>query len=723
VETTDTRLPTAVASINTIETARIGYCTIGGNTSVHGDKTACEAAGGTWATGLPWATAVRQVSITAGNGQSATVQQQFETIYGAGGLRAQYNVKLDVNGYTVGYGLFNEGPNANGFIVRADKFVVGSAGSNVVPFEIVGGITYIKEAVIRDGTITSAKIGTLNADKITGGFLDMARINTAAITAEKIDSRGLSIKDASGNVIFSAGQTIPDGYTPTGKINLIPGLLRWTRFGTLWIYGGENSAVDKRSLIIPSGQNGTPANSPTLSLLGGTYTLSFEAFLNGGTARTLIVDLFPDTLPEAAFTITPARQKFTAQFTSSHPDMANCVLRFFAAAQAGQIEAYNIKLEPGTAATPWIPHVEDQVGINNPVTASNISTYIASAAIDSAQIKDAAITTAKIGDANITSAKIADAAITSAKIASLSADKLTAGTINGSNITVTNLNATNITTGTLNGARVGTGVSGDVLTTGTLNASLCNVTNLNAANITTGNISASRIGAGTIDAAVINLNTASAVIKTSNFTLGTGFRISGDGTAFFYGASVSGSARSANWNGTVNAGTGQPTAGTGTQGWCIDTAGNAEFNTVMVRTKNIELEAVTRAGGYGAAANSTIAAGASLNFWTPNQAAATYRGKISFVSNITLQAWGLPSGRSASFKYTIAIYRNGIPVRTTSGFSPTMFSNADTFEVVIVYLDDDLDTNATTYTFSFQNNAAYDIKLVAVYEFWNELKR
>jgi uncharacterized protein YjbI with pentapeptide repeats len=177
VETTDTRLPTATANIANIETAKIGYCTIGGNTSVHGDKTACEAAGGTWATGLPWATAVRQVSITAGNGQSATVQQQFETIYGAGGLRAQYNVKLDVNGYTVGYGLFNEGPNANGFIVRADKFVVGSAGSNVVPFEVVSGITYIKNAVIQDGTITAAKIATLNADKITSGTIGAQTIS------------------------------------------------------------------------------------------------------------------------------------------------------------------------------------------------------------------------------------------------------------------------------------------------------------------------------------------------------------------------------------------------------------------------------------------------------------------------------------------------------------------------------------------------------------------
>ena len=252
VETTDTRLPSAVSSISTIENARIGYCTIGGNTSTHGDKTACEAAGGTWNVGLPWATAVKQVSITAANGTSATVQQQFEAIYGAGGLRAQYSVKLDVNGYVAGFGLYNEGAGASGFIVRADKFVVGSAGSNVIPFEVVGTTTYIKAAMIQDASITSAKIGTLNADKITGGYLDMARINTGAITAEKIDSRGLSIKDASGNIILAAGSPLSSGnITPaSGWLNsnisiASNGTLSGGGGGTVTITGlGYSGALD-----------------------------------------------------------------------------------------------------------------------------------------------------------------------------------------------------------------------------------------------------------------------------------------------------------------------------------------------------------------------------------------------------------------------------------------------------------------------------------------------
>jgi len=50
------------------------------------------------------------------------------------------------------------------------------------------------------------------------------------------------------------------------------------------------------------------------------------------------------------------------------------------------------------------------------LNSSNISTYIANAAIGAAQIGDASIGTAKIADAAITAAKIGDAQITSAKI-------------------------------------------------------------------------------------------------------------------------------------------------------------------------------------------------------------------------------------------------------------------------------------------------------------------
>jgi hypothetical protein len=53
----------STAQVTELETARIGYCMVGGYVSAQGDRAACLAAGGTWYTGLPWASAVRQVAV------------------------------------------------------------------------------------------------------------------------------------------------------------------------------------------------------------------------------------------------------------------------------------------------------------------------------------------------------------------------------------------------------------------------------------------------------------------------------------------------------------------------------------------------------------------------------------------------------------------------------------------------------------------------------------
>ena len=527
VETTDTRLPAAVASITDIQDARIGYCTIGGNTSVHGTKSACEAAGGTWNVGLPWATAVKQVSITAGNGQSATVQQQFEAIYGAGGLRAQYSVKLDVNGYVAGFGLYNEGAGASGFIVRADKFVVGSAGNNRTPFVIDGGVTYIDAAVIKDGTITSAKIGTLNADKITGGFLDMARINTGAITAEKIDSRGLSIKDASGNVILAAG-------TPLSSGNITPAA------------GWLNSNV---------------------TLTNGTI----QGIGTG--AGTAVANSLLDSAIASAAT--------TANWTT-------------------------ITNVPAFGGFAYL----------SSITSANISTYIAGAAIGTAYIADAAIT----------SAKIADATIESGKIKSLSADLIKTGTLDASGITVTNLNAGSITAGTITANKIN--MDGSNIGSGFLPIARLADGSISDIKLS-GTLSASRIAAGSITTAKLNFtpvqstNVVASINATTEGLRIAGNRITIDGDVTFasgYNPSskiASGGAATDINNNTTRISGGKIETGTldadrinsgtitsktitlnggdirsqsytnsgGSQGWAISGAGDAIFNTVVVRNR------------------------------------------------------------------------------------------------------------------------------------------
>lgn len=199
-----------------VEVARIGYCTKNGATTSAGDKWACEAAGGVWNQGMPWATAVKQVSVTAPNGQTATVQQQFEAIYGANGLRAQYTVKIDAGGKVSGFGLASE-PAASGgtttsFGVRADRFYIAapeSTGSSItsVPFIVTttdsydenGNIypagVYITDAYIKGAAITSAKIrrAAITTAKIADLAVETAKIKDLAVDTLKIAGYAVTV--------------------------------------------------------------------------------------------------------------------------------------------------------------------------------------------------------------------------------------------------------------------------------------------------------------------------------------------------------------------------------------------------------------------------------------------------------------------------------------------------------------------------------------------------
>lgn len=131
IEIRDQAIAAVDARVTTVETAKIGYCIIGGRTSEHADKTACNAAGGVWNIGLPWATAVKQVSVTDPNGNSASVEDSFTAIKTVNdGLKASKVVKVDVNNRVSGYGLY-AGETTSEFITSVDRFAVASPDSSV----------------------------------------------------------------------------------------------------------------------------------------------------------------------------------------------------------------------------------------------------------------------------------------------------------------------------------------------------------------------------------------------------------------------------------------------------------------------------------------------------------------------------------------------------------------------------------------------------------------
>lgn len=147
------------ARVTTVETTKIGYCTIGGVASDHTTKSTCEGAGGVWNVGVPMASAVKQVSVSDGAG-SATLEQRFTAQKSLDDqFKAQYSVKLDVNGYVAGFGLYNAGTSSQ-FIVNADKFAV------TTPSAAIG--TWASYTSFALGKCVSAGTGTMAVCKVAG---------------------------------------------------------------------------------------------------------------------------------------------------------------------------------------------------------------------------------------------------------------------------------------------------------------------------------------------------------------------------------------------------------------------------------------------------------------------------------------------------------------------------------------------------------------------------
>ena len=127
-----------------------------------------------------------------------------------GHLFAQYTVKIDAGGKVVGFGLASEGTLANGttssFAVRADKFYVaptaGYSGGDVIPFivDTTTGTVYMAQAMIKDASITNAKIQSLTASKLTAGYVAaVIGINGAKVFGSELYSGGTTSQTVDGN--------------------------------------------------------------------------------------------------------------------------------------------------------------------------------------------------------------------------------------------------------------------------------------------------------------------------------------------------------------------------------------------------------------------------------------------------------------------------------------------------------------------------------------------
>ena len=152
-------------------------------------------------------------ALTAISGLTQTVGEHTSSIATVesvqAGISAQYMVKLDVNGYVSGFGLYNDGGSSS-FIVNADTFAVGKLGEDPeIPFIIgtVDGVTRIAlnaATFIPDGTIDNAKIG----NTIQSTTLDLANgIGWKIDKNGSIEASSITLRDSAGTIIMQSGVT------------------------------------------------------------------------------------------------------------------------------------------------------------------------------------------------------------------------------------------------------------------------------------------------------------------------------------------------------------------------------------------------------------------------------------------------------------------------------------------------------------------------------------
>lgn len=150
-------------------------------------------------TGSATATAVRQLVAGASVGGQTVLEIKSAVDAHSG----QYTVKVDANGNIAGFGLMNDGATSL-FEVVADRFaIVNASGSGTkVPFVVDAAAGVVMDtALIKDGTITSAKIASLAADKIVATSLSAISANMGNLTSGIITLTGPSSWIASSNYV------------------------------------------------------------------------------------------------------------------------------------------------------------------------------------------------------------------------------------------------------------------------------------------------------------------------------------------------------------------------------------------------------------------------------------------------------------------------------------------------------------------------------------------
>lgn len=158
------------------------------------------------------ASKVEALQTTVGS-NTASIQTYNVVI---NGLKAQSTIKLDVNGYVVGTGTYNDGKTGT-FAVYVDEFYLATPNGLSKTFvhyntpQNINGVivpigTYLKDAYIANGTITLAKINTASITSLSALSATIGHFKSAESGARlEIKDSLLSVYDANNKLRVRLG--------------------------------------------------------------------------------------------------------------------------------------------------------------------------------------------------------------------------------------------------------------------------------------------------------------------------------------------------------------------------------------------------------------------------------------------------------------------------------------------------------------------------------------
>lgn len=240
-----------------------------------------------------------RIDNATGPGSAVTIEQKFTTLVTNDNfLFAQYTVKIDLNGYVVGFGLMaidnGAGPSSL-FLVRADTFAIGAPGLNSqIPF-IVKTTPFINDA----GALMPAGMYVTRAF-IADFVAETGNIGALTVGSLKIKNEAVTVPGAARQ---SGSTTLTSAFVAIAAVSLDfsdeNGNPITTRAAVQGIFSAYPSAsllsqVDIRiEVVAPAGTYSNSFGQTMMAGQGGTVNMMESWTVSGSCTFTLYARLTP----------------------------------------------------------------------------------------------------------------------------------------------------------------------------------------------------------------------------------------------------------------------------------------------------------------------------------------------------------------------------------------------------------------------------------------------